>query len=226
MLCLISHCYANNLVIDGSFEMGIDPVINLPNNYGYWGGDVTEIVGTSNGITPLDGSSMLHFVYSYTTGPSPNYLRCDLWQVIDVTSYASDIIAGNAIAELSAFFNRVSVDSQTDTGFLVKIGAYSGPPDTFPSQREVSELLLVENYIITDDQLSTWEELRVSMVLPVNTDFLAVEVCSDENVFNDSTGIEFDGHYADVVSLTIIPEPSTLSLLSFGGLALVRKRRR
>ena len=60
------------------------------------------------------------------------------------------------------------------------------------------------------------------MLLPIGTDSLAVRLTTSENVFNDGSYPEFDGHYADVVSaeMVIIPEPATLLLLCVGSLGV------
>ncbi|MHC4501629.1 MAG: right-handed parallel beta-helix repeat-containing protein, partial [Planctomycetota bacterium] len=43
--------------------------------------------------------------------------------------------------------------------------------------------------------------------LPTNTDFVVVEIAAHENIFNDASDPELDGHYADVVSVTICSRP-------------------
>ena len=80
----------------------------------------------------------------------------------------------------------------------------------------------------TDGDPSTWEIASASLLLPIGTDSLAVRLTTSENVFNDGSYPEFDGHYADVVSaeMVIIPEPATLLLLLGGGAVLLRRRQK
>jgi hypothetical protein len=75
--------------------------------------------------------------------------------------------------------------------------------------------------------LATWEELSIDLILPSNTDFVAIRVDAFEDVFNDLTTGEFDGHFADAVSLVtyVVPEPATGLLLACG-LAMLSVRRR
>ena len=65
-----------------------------------------------------------------------------------------------------------------------------------------------------------------TLELPANTDFVSIRILAFENVYEDATGVEFDGHYADGLSMTIVPEPGTFLLVAMGGAAFLRKRRR
>ena len=78
---------------------------------------------------------------------------------------------------------------------------------------------------LTDGVLETWEFVSTTMQIPSATDFLVVKIQSSENIFNDSSGTEFDGHYADSISLTIVPEPTTMALFGAGLIFLIRKRK-
>ena len=77
---------------------------------------------------------------------------------------------------------------------------------------------------MTDGGLQTWEYGSVSLGLPSATDYLAVWVRAVENICDDGEGVEFDGHYADDITLTVIPEPATLLLLALGACLIRRKR--
>lgn len=85
--------------------------------------------------------------------------------------------------------------------------------------------LQVSATLFSDGDPLTWENISVDLILPIETDFIAIDVLAGENIFNDASGEEFDGHYADAVSLTIIPEPATLLLVGLGALTLRRKHR-
>ena len=67
-------------------------------------------------------------------------------------------------------------------------------------------------------------------MLPTNADYLAVRVTASENIFNDNSFPEFDGHYADNVSLQVnnaVPGPCSFALLGLGaGLAGWMRRRK
>ena len=221
-----------NFIVNSSFETpevttGVgNPVQGrLPTTFGDWKGDDSSIVlGTQQGIDPLSGSAMLQFLFSFNSGHAEGTTGSEVHQLVDASAFAPNIAAGEALASASFYANRIAGDSQTDTSFQVRLGAYAGIPADFPTnagnfiQREIVE-------IFTDSDTNTWELVSVGMVLPTGTDYLAITILSHENIFNDTSGTEFDGHYADNASLTIIPEPSTGLLVAAGLLALASYRR-
>lgn len=214
------------LVSNGGFEdPGTINVGAIPEIFGSWNGDETEVVSFQNGITPFEGIQMLQFEFSDHTGGSGNSAS-DIYQIIDISDHASTISAGIAEANLSAWFNRVAGDIQTDTSFAVSLTAYTGTPASFPTQfRNQTYLSITTQGLLSDGDVSTWENATLSMAIPSNTDFLGIRIFAHENIFNDSSGIEFDGHYVDNVSLTIIPEPASILLIALGGFIRYRKHR-
>ena len=49
----------------------------------------------------------------------------------------------------------------------------------------------------------------MDLLIPIGSDYLELNVAARENIFNDTTTAEFDGHYGDNVSLslTVVSEP-------------------
>ena len=216
---------AGNLLVNPGFETIVATTGSWPTNVGYWRGDDSAIVTASDGILPLEGSHMLKFIYAASGRPS-EFGACEVMQVLDLTAFASFISQGHGVAVASANFNRVHGDSQTDRAFGVELRAYAGDASTFPSQyQNGDELALDYDQISTDGDTSTWEAASIELSLPVTTGFVAVRIWASENVHNDLTGVEFDGHYADATSLVVIPEPATLGMLALGGLTLLGRRR-
>ncbi|MHC4721055.1 MAG: hypothetical protein ACYSYT_11380 [Planctomycetota bacterium] len=197
---------AENLLCNAGFEeeVGSLCVPAQPTDYCYWSGNHAEIVPASDGITPFEGSKMVHLEHTTTgCGGAGSTTGCDQWQIIDISAFGAKISAGNVVAWASARFNRVMGDANTDTEFLIELLAYAGDPSTFPSQFNSSELAIANHTVYTDGDPATWELARACLVLPTNTDFLVVRIASVENVYNNYSGTEFDGHYADAVSATI-----------------------
>ena len=221
-------CWATGLLVNPGFETVAytGGAGDWPTDAGYWRGDTSEIVMNQQGISPLEGARMLRFVYA--SGSPKHYSASEIIQLVDLTPIDSMMLSGNAVAVLSAQFNRVDHDNETDTKFGVALRAYAGDPTTHLGQMDVSELAMERSTVLTDDDLLTWEDARVELLLPAATDFLAVRVHATENIRNDLTGQEFDGHYVDAVVLDIhvIPEPLTIAGVSLGSLAVLEYFRR
>jgi hypothetical protein len=205
-----------NLITNNGFEITETTGDGLPDMFGDWDGDDSAIVTSENGITSFEGLQMLHFIATTSSGPHPSFNASEVFQLIDMNPFSTAISTGLAIASASAHFNRVTGDSQTDTRFAVALYAFAGSPSTFPSDFPVSNFLTsASRSVFTDGDTATWEIASVDLLLPTNTDYLALRLTASEDIFNDGTAPEFDGHYADKVSLNVnaIPEPSTYLLL-------------
>lgn len=126
-----SFCEATNLIVNGDFETAESIPAGRPSGVGYWEGDACEIVTASADIIPFEGDRMLQFIYSDLYGPSGCYNTSDLWQLVDVSPFRDMVNTANAVATLSAHFNRVLGDSETDTKFSILIFAFAGEPSTF-----------------------------------------------------------------------------------------------
>lgn len=212
---------------NGGFEIpeDVSPMTAIPwpnESADMWQGDVATIVTTENGITPLEGTRMLHFEGAASvTGAGPNG-SCNMWQIFDAPPPPGTVTA-------SAFFNRVHVDADTDTHFRVTLVAVSGAQSGFPTKVEAQDFLAFEEeFILTDALTSTWESASVSLKLPDGTDYFGIHIAANENIVNDEVGTEFDGHYADAVTVSISHGVPTLSsrmlllmVLAFLGAGLV-----
>ncbi len=220
-----------NIITNPGFEteesISIFEAPGVPLTFGDWGGDLSKIVLSENGITPRDGVRMLRFDAAGSTA-DPILSSCDVHQLIDVSAFSVAITAGLATANASVWYNRVEGDDQTDTRFKLTIYALTGSPASYKTQLiNGSWLDSSTGALNTDGNVETWEQANTSLLLPVGTDFLGLRIMALENIHNDGVEPEFDGHYADSTYLDIyvIPEPTALALLLLGGLALLSRRR-
>lgn len=199
-----------NIIVNGSFEEGAyrTPLGKVFVTDTWQGNDVAGFTEATQGVVPLDGNRMLKFEQA---GEVPgSYTTCNVNNIIDVSAYSDIISSGVAVAQASAYFNRIAGDEQTDTWFQLFIYAYAGPLSSIYSKKRNNEYLMRGRAYLTDSDAdtATWEQIFLEKAIPSGTDFILVEVMACENVYNDTTGLEFDGHFADMVSFTIIPEPA------------------
>jgi len=221
----VSGSAMGQLVNDG-FETWTDTTGLPPDATGFWRGDVSQIVTATPFITPFEGVQMLNLINTHRSGPTTSS-GGEVWQIIDVSPWSGLIQSGNAVADASSWFNRMDVDAETDTEFAVSLYAYRGEVDTFFDQwKNHSELGMKIQTIATDTDTQTWESAQVSMSIPEITDFIVLRVSATENVFNDESGDEFDGHFADGSTFNIVPAPTAaMALMMLGGLFATRRRR-
>ncbi len=188
-------------------------VVDLPNVSDTWGGDVATITGSTLGVNPASGSNMLRF--HYTLPASEPCASCggasgsEVYQLIDLAPYASLVASGLATAQAQMKVNRIAGDAQTDSNFGIDIRAYSGALGSFPLNLD-NQIASQVTELLSDSDVVSWETVAVTLPIPTNATYLALRIYAHENVFNDNgSGVtEFDGHFADDVSL-IIPLPCT-----------------
>jgi len=178
---------------------------------GSWGvGDAFSIVGSENGINPLAGSKMLRFGNDSSS--------TDIYQIIDVSSYATEIDAGLVSANFSAYYNSFN----SPDGYVgLRIVGWSAEPENFSGID-----LLEGNYwdaLLTDNDQSTWQQVSDSALLTNGLRYLAIGIHAqdDQN--------QAPRTYVDQTSLTLsiaeVPEPASLALFGLGLLGLrLRKR--
>jgi hypothetical protein len=203
------QCRGANLVVNPGFETGAALLGSRPTTFGVWRGDRVEYVPAENGISPLEGSRMLRFINTEFV-PNGSTDTSQYWQNVDLSAFASQIASGNARLSASFLANRVQFDSQTDTVFSMQLHIRSGTPASF------TNLVAPSAGISSDSILATWETIALSDIpLPPTTTYVMLEIMAGENVFNDATNPELDGHYADAVSLTltVVPEPTGFALV-------------
>jgi len=112
----------------------------------------------------------------------------------------------------------VTGDAQTDTRFTTDLFAYAGEPNSFPTQfNQSTHLGRGRGAVISDGDPNTWQSATAELTLPVGTDFIAIVAAAEENIYNDTTEPEFDGHYCDAVTLEVFRSEHVLTLSVVNG---------
>ncbi|MBI1371294.1 MAG: hypothetical protein GC159_00830 [Phycisphaera sp.] len=187
-------------LINGSFETS-QTIADIPGKPGVWGGDMTRIVEAEQGIAPFEGRRMLRFEHTTAEGASDSSTS-DAIQIIDISDLYPRIDAGRVHIDASAYVNRIAGDQDTATKFGIYIQAEG---DRQPGEKRVG-LDRTKSLLESDDNPSTWERISTTMLLPKGTRMVVVRVAAIEKV-NRTTGVEFEGHYADGVDVEIKIDP-------------------
>lgn len=194
---------------DGGFEQGGGFEPGIPKAGGKWGGDPAEGVGAFEGIVPAEGARMARFLAARGSGEGDTGQRAsELWQLVNLSPFSDEVNRGGAVAKLKARFNRVAGGVATDRRFGIGITAFRGvlpEADDYWDRKAdpLSERLAHSGAeLISDDDPTSWETAACEFAVPPGTDFVMLQVFAYEDVSNDSEN-EFEGHFADDVSLTI-----------------------
>ena len=212
----VSPLASANLLIDPGFEANpLTTANNVLNNFttyqGQWGPESATITGVDGGVTPAQLSKMLRMT-------NAGGVATQTFQVTDVTSYAAVIDAGSATVNISALFNAGSALS----------GAGSNVAVLFFSAASYSTQIgtPVSSGLTLDSLSATWQSNAVSGAIPVSTRWLVTQVAYNNASLQTADGSVYPG-YVDAADLTItqIPEPTTLGLLALGSLVMRSKRK-
>jgi hypothetical protein len=196
--------YNANLLQNAGFE-GSVTVGSLPNAVGFWQGDDVSSVVPPAGISLPEGARLLQFRSTGPSGASATGESSQLWQLVDVSTLAADIDAGKVRATAKSRFVSVPGDAQTDRRFDLRVGAFAGRPADFPAAYLAPQGVRLADPTVSviTPNTGAWQATELTFILPPGTRYLAVEIYAFENVFNDATAPEFDGHFADETSLIL-----------------------
>jgi len=196
-----------------------------PTTFADWAGDQGSVSPATLGITPHQGNSMLRFEGTAANGPSAASIGSEVWQLVDLSPWATQIAAGILQVDFEYYANRVAGDSETDTRFSARLQAQSGTPNAFPASL-TTPLGVTDVSLFSDALPSSWELISTTMVVPAGTTYIAARAAAIENIVNDAAN-EFDGHFADssCIRISLIPEPSSMALAVAAVLGLVVRRR-
>ena len=203
--------------IAGDFERKDSiEVQGVPAKPGYWSGDLCDIVPAEQGITPYQGKGMLRFLGTSAPKDRPRYVTgaSQQWQIVDLRDLHTEVRAGYASVEASIYFNRIAlIQRDKDVQQGIAIHAFKGKPEETRKlwpHRSSHRIRCLESEVRTDNDPETWERVELHFHIPPETDFLVVEIRTALEVSENHPIDQFEGHYADhlTLNLRVGPTPS------------------
>ncbi len=190
---------------DSSFEGGKPfPAQGLPTSSGRWSGDFCRVVGAEQGVAPIHGDKMLRFLRSdneKTETGNATYVG-EAAQVIDLRPFRAELAHGDAVVELSAWFQSIPLPGERYE-FAVKAAAFHGDLADAPMLWEARDMH--GSYAMRSAAATTkWQQVSTSVSVPNDADFLVIECTVARKGTRAKQGaVEFAGHYVDGVQVRL-----------------------
>lgn len=186
---------------------------SIPLEFGVWSGDYAEIVGPQQGVSPQEGERMLRFLRSDSSrGDKGPPFNGNLYQLIDVRLLRSAIELGAAV-DWSASFNCVDASASAAATFEASMWAFKGEPSFVRKNWEEKlhqELAYSSWRIDADRDASRWQQIRGTLFVPPDTDFLVIELkVIPTSPSPEDDAVTFEGHFTDDVQLFLRSDRST-----------------
>ena len=184
-----------NLTVPLLENGNMEDTLDAPADAFGWEGDLFTIVGAENGVSALNGVSMLRFDGTTPAGAAAGP-DAEVSQVVDLSAHAAQIATGTTTFQATAFFNRIDAGPNTDTAFQINVEALDAGSLVIASAGQT---------LNTDGDVGTWENHIAGLLLPAATASVRVTLVASEDVLDDTVAPEFDGHYADNARGKILP---------------------
>ncbi len=212
------------VVIHEGFEAPPAPRADfVPRQPGFWSGDVTEVVGAEQQITPKAGRSMLRFVSTSPADESPAFnVASELWRLVDLDEVRQQLGADHSPVDLelrlTATFNGVppSAGRQPKCG-LKMIATDAASPAAHAiwlqsgltnaqSDNPAATYVMGEQQLFFDPDPGSWQRLTVQLHAPATARYLMLycHVHDSSDAARD-TSVRFEGQYVDEIELTAQP---------------------
>lgn len=193
---------SENLLSNPSFEPGTPDFLpaGVPGVNRWTEENADLIVGENLGIIPFEGNGMVRLNVA-------GGISSQLGQLIDVSSWMTEIDAGNLAVSLSALYNSPTPGTEVNTLVRSRSDANFSTSSLVPGGTFRSRFTL-------DSNLETWETVSVGIdnpvFLPPGTRFIDAEVIGINNTIPN-------GVFVDAVNLRVasfqpvtVPEPAMI----------------
>ena len=187
-------------VFESSFE-GSSLHSHANPSAGKWLGDGVEVVREQDGIEPLDGRDMLHFVTAELSSGDGS----DVYQIFDLITWRRTLAGDGVSAVASVQFNaEVHDNHHDDCLFGIDLYAFSESPlgilDFDPEKGRKPQAHVSRN-IQADLDTESWQDVSASLELPPKARYLVLQLSVKDA--DGNPGSHFRAHFADKVSLNL-----------------------
>jgi len=186
-------------IANPGFEQPQEPKTNGGVGPYLWFGNSFDFVGAENGVVPIEGVQMVHYLTNVATS--------NLRQVIELGGFAG----GQVTLSADVYHTAASAGNSR---FSLRL-AYINTPAPFGNDEFDNNVFVETSHIVPVD---VWTNISLSAEVPPGTSFLGVEV-------SYLSGGPLTG-YADNVQLAGVPEPSSFVLAALGLIGLLVWRRK
>ena len=204
-------------LLDESFESGPASLLGVPVEDGRWSGDDSEIVGEQQGVKPAHGNKMLRLLRPDFPGKDNEKASYngDIYRLIDMRPYRSELADSSAVAQFSAAFNAIefpageiyeaamtlyAFDSEAARNdFFRGVGHMSHNAEGCLAVARAGKLKL-------DRNPATWQRLTSDLRLPANAEFLMIQITIPSKR-GEQVQKGFAGHYVDDARLSLRHSP-------------------
>lgn len=198
------------LVLETSFE-DVSPAkpLGVPDSFGTWGGDYSEIVGTQNGVTPRSGAKMWRFLRADNAQQlaSPRNYVGEAIYVLDLRNLRSAPATAVRHLEISAWFAHGATAPDSIYHWNIKAAAFEGNVSDAPKlwgRWDEASASLVRHEAIAQSG-AHWQPLSVTVAIPAHASFLVFECAVvQRKPFISSGSADFPAHYLDDVRVRLL----------------------
>lgn len=153
----------------------------VPVVHGRWSGDRAEITAAQAGVKPRHGSRMFRFLRSDSSVQAEvqKSRTGNMYQVVDIKPLHQELADGLARLDWSAWFHWVPAAGEKGMSFAVNVWTFTGEPAILTANwrdhlyRETAKSGSKKAF---DDSPAQWQQLKGSMIIPPDTDFLVIEL--------------------------------------------------
>jgi hypothetical protein len=221
------------LLLQEGFESGPAPEVKgIPAVPGIWSGDFTEVVGQTQGISPVQGGRMLRFLRADFEGKTSQtgYLS-DLFRIIDVQNHMVSFADGRALVTFEASFRTIPTSTPLNYRCGLRLDALASLPtqDKSPYDRpterdgstsgQIHPSLSSEErpedfspasthrFRILEDTGASWQKVQVELRIPPGTRYLLLCVQMSDSkagrTMPDPAAVSFPGQFVDDITVSL-----------------------